>query len=80
MPKAVINGVGLFYEEAGQIPSAGLLVIPRAGHTINLEEPDVFNRAVLDFISEVESGRWRPPNPQSLTGSAILPADTGGGR
>ena len=33
-----------------KIPSACLVVIPNSGHAINLEEPDLFNRAVLDFI------------------------------
>ena len=40
------------------IPSAGLVVLPQTGHTINLEEPDLFNRAVLDFLTAVEAGRW----------------------
>jgi len=36
------------------IPYAGLMVFPHSGHAINLEEPDLFNRAVLDFITAVE--------------------------
>src|SRR6266699_1713468 len=32
------------------IPTAGLTVLPRTGHTANLEEPDVFNRAVDSFL------------------------------
>ncbi len=36
------------------IPSAMLWVVPRTTHQINLEEPDAFNRAVLDFISSVD--------------------------
>src|SRR5437867_11498582 len=27
-----------------KIPTAGLVVLPKSGHTINLEEPEVFNR------------------------------------
>jgi pimeloyl-ACP methyl ester carboxylesterase len=57
-----------------KIPSAGLVVLPRAGHTINLEEPEAFNRAVLDFLTAVDAGRWGLRNPASVTGSAILPA------
>jgi len=57
------------------ISTAGLLVIPRSGHTINLEEPDVFNRHVLDFITAVDRGRWTSRNPASVSRSAILPAD-----
>lgn len=40
------------------IPNAGLAVFPQSGHTINLEEPDLFNRTVSDFLVAVESGRW----------------------
>jgi 3-oxoadipate enol-lactonase len=35
---------------AGDIPGAELTIIPNAGHLSNLENPDVFNRAVLDFL------------------------------
>ncbi|MFQ5880352.1 MAG: alpha/beta fold hydrolase [Dehalococcoidia bacterium] len=41
-----------------KIPSAGLAVFPQTGHTLNLEEPDLFNRAVLDFLTTVEAGSW----------------------
>ena len=57
-----------------KIPTAGLVVMPKAGHTINLEEPDLFNRVVLDFLTAVDQGRWTRRNPASVTGSAILPA------
>jgi hypothetical protein len=56
------------------IPTAGLLVIPKSGHTINIEEPDAFNRAVGDFLTLVEAGKWGARNPASLSPSAILPA------
>ncbi|HEU4370798.1 MAG TPA: alpha/beta hydrolase [Methylomirabilota bacterium] len=57
------------------IRTSGLVVIPKSGHAINLEEPDFFNRAVLDFLTAVDSGRWLPRDPASQTGSATLPAD-----
>jgi pimeloyl-ACP methyl ester carboxylesterase len=57
------------------IPAAGLVVIPRSGHAVNLEEPDLFNRQVLDFVTAVEAGRWTPRNRASMSRSAILPAD-----
>lgn len=41
------------------IPSAALLVMPKTGHAMNLEEPARFNDAVQDFFSTVECGRWR---------------------
>jgi pimeloyl-ACP methyl ester carboxylesterase len=40
------------------IPSAGLLIIPQSGHAVNLEEPALFNGAVLEFLRLVEAGRW----------------------
>lgn len=40
---------------------AGLLVFPRSGHALNLEEPDFFNRAMLDFLTSVDSARRNEP-------------------
>ena len=40
------------------IPHAGLVVLPRSGHALNLEDPALFNRIVEDFFHQVESGRW----------------------
>ena len=53
------------------IPNAGLVVLPRAGHTINIEDPEAFNAAVADFLAAVEAGRWERRDPRSL-GSGIL--------
>ena len=63
-----------------KIRAAGLVVIPNSGHAINLEEPDLFNRAVLDFLTAVDAGRWPRRDPASKTGSAILPAPAPTGR
>ena len=63
-----------------KIPTAGLVVIPNSGHAINLEEPDLFNRAVLDFLTAVDAGRWPRRDPASRSGSAILPAAPSPGR
>ncbi|MDH3418576.1 MAG: alpha/beta hydrolase [Gammaproteobacteria bacterium] len=40
------------------VPKSGLLVIPKTGHTLNLEEPALFNRSVAEFLAMVEEGRW----------------------
>lgn len=40
------------------IARSGLLVVPQTGHAVNLEEPALFNRAVLDFLRMVENDRW----------------------
>jgi len=46
------------------VPTAGLLVVPRSGHTITSEEPAVFNAAVAELFAATAAGRWmshRPP-------------------
>lgn len=40
------------------IPRCGLLMLPKTGHTINLEEPEAFNTALENFLNAVEQGRW----------------------
>jgi pimeloyl-ACP methyl ester carboxylesterase len=40
------------------IPAAGLALLPKSGHAINLEEPALFNRLLEDFLHRVEAGRW----------------------
>jgi pimeloyl-ACP methyl ester carboxylesterase len=35
------------------IPNARLLIVPHAGHLVPLEAPEVFNRAVLEFLADV---------------------------
>lgn len=64
---------GIFMKR--KIPSSALVVMPKAGHTINLEDPDAFNRAVLDFLTAVDAGRWPLRNPASVSASAILPPE-----
>ena len=52
------------------IPSAGLAVLPRTGHTSNLEEGELFGRLVLDFLARVDAGRWDLRDPRSISSSA----------
>jgi len=40
------------------IPTTGLVVLPRTGHTANLEEPDVFNHAVDSFLAGSRSSSY----------------------
>lgn len=49
--------------------NARLWICPSTGHTVNTEEPDQFNRVVLDFLTLVDSGSWRPRDPRSLVKS-----------
>ncbi len=64
---------GLFMKRT--IPTAALITFPNAGHLINLEEPAMFNRIVLDFITEVDAGRWPRRDPRSLSGSSLMPEE-----
>ncbi len=38
---------------AERIPGARLEIIPKAGHLSNLEQPEAFNRALLDFLEGI---------------------------
>ena len=60
---------GLFLKRT--IPTSALVVMPRCGHAMNLEDPDAFNRAVLDFTTWVDAGRWWARNPETLSGAII---------
>jgi len=51
--------------------SASLAMMPSTGHAVNLEEPDTFNRLLLDFLTLVDAGRWRPRDPRSLGRSTL---------
>jgi pimeloyl-ACP methyl ester carboxylesterase len=64
---------GLFMKR--RIPRSGLVVLPKSGHAVNLEEPEAFNRAVLDFLTAVDAGRWPRRRPDSISKSGILPTD-----
>lgn len=76
VPTLIINGdedegcleAGLMLKRT--IPTAGLLVIPKTGHTTNLEEPRMFNEALAHLFALAETGRWEPRDPRSLATSA----------
>ena len=63
-PTLIINGdeddmcleVGLYLKRT--IKTAGLLIVPKTGHTINLEEPDLFNNHLFKFFTAVNSSSW----------------------
>ena len=40
------------------MPNAGLAMLPKTGHTINSEEPALFNQFVEDFLVRASAGRW----------------------
>jgi len=63
-PTLIINGdeddmcleVGLFLKRT--IKTSGLLIVPKTGHTINLEEPAIFNNHLLEFYSRINASTW----------------------
>jgi pimeloyl-ACP methyl ester carboxylesterase len=54
---------GIFLKKT--IPACGLAVFPKAGHTLNLEEPALFNYHLAEFIAQVEAGRWGVRDPRA---------------
>jgi pimeloyl-ACP methyl ester carboxylesterase len=51
------------------IPTAALAVMPNCGHTINLEDPDQFNRIIGEFLTRVDCGRWPSRDPRTAVNS-----------
>ena len=45
------------------VPTAALLVLPRAGHTISSEEPAAVNTALAELFAAAEAGRWLAHKP-----------------
>lgn len=54
---------GIFLKRT--IPASGLAVLPKAGHTLNIEEPALFNQLVGDFLAAVAHKRWLPRDPRA---------------
>jgi pimeloyl-ACP methyl ester carboxylesterase len=52
------------------LPSAGLAMLPRTGHAINLEEPAAFNGLCEEFFRQVEAGRW-PDRDKGASGNVL---------
>jgi len=51
------------------MPAAGLTLLPRTGHTANIEEPEAFNAVVARVLAEVDAGAWTLRDPRSLSAS-----------
>jgi 3-oxoadipate enol-lactonase len=49
------------------IAASGLVMFPKTGHVVNLEEPDLFNQVVGDFLTRVDAGRWGARDPRSIS-------------
>lgn len=50
-------------------PSAGLAMLPNTGHTLNLEEPALFNAVLERFLAQVDAGRWPQRDPRAVSDS-----------
>ena len=80
-PTLIVNGdedepclePGLFLKR--NIASSALVVLLRTGHTLNLEEPDAFNRALMEFFHAVAARSWTNRDPRSQAQS-IMTSDT----
>ena len=49
------------------IVASGLAMFPKTGHLVNLEEPDLFNQVVGDFLAKVDGGSWPARDPRSIS-------------
>ena len=81
VPTLILNGdeddpcldVGIFLKRT--IISSALTLLPRTGHSCNLEEPHLFNQLCESFIHQVDSGRWELRDKRSMTTSIISAGD-----
>ncbi|RVT95383.1 alpha/beta hydrolase [Rhodovarius crocodyli] len=60
---------GIFLKKT--LPACGLSVFPKTGHTLNLEEPAMFNAILAEFIAQVEAGAWKKRDPRALPGQIM---------
>jgi len=60
---------GIFLKKT--LPAVGLAVMPKCGHTLNLEEPEAFNRLVAEFIDAVEAGAWKVRDPRAIAAEVM---------
>jgi pimeloyl-ACP methyl ester carboxylesterase len=48
------------------IATSGLAMFPKSGHTVNIEEPALFNQTLGDFLAQVDCGRWGARDKRSI--------------
>ena len=53
------------------IASAGLVVMPNTGHTLNLEDPARFNQHLAEFLHAVEVDAWRSRDARAQADSIL---------
>ncbi len=62
----------LFLKDA--LAASGLVMMPKSGHVVNLEEPDLFNAVVGDFLARVDAVRWAARDPRTRGTRPFRPA------
>ena len=60
---------GLYLKQV--LPAAGLAILPKTGHTLNLEEPGLFNGMLSAFLAQVSAGTWRRRDPRADPGQVM---------
>ena len=55
------------------VTTAGLAIVPKTGHTVNMEEPQVFNQMLDNFLRQVTQGRWGSRDPRATLESIFGP-------
>jgi pimeloyl-ACP methyl ester carboxylesterase len=53
------------------IRTAALVMMPNAGHGINLEDPDAFNAHLAQFFHAVDIGAWRARDPRAMVDTVL---------
>jgi pimeloyl-ACP methyl ester carboxylesterase len=53
------------------ISTAALVVMPNAGHNINLEDPAAFNAHLAELFTAADAGSWPVCDPRAMAGSIL---------
>ena len=53
------------------ISTAALVVMPNAGHNINLEDPAAFNAHLAELFAAADVGTWPVRDPRAMAGSIL---------
>jgi pimeloyl-ACP methyl ester carboxylesterase len=53
------------------IATAALVVMPNAGHNINLEDPAAFNAHLAELFAAADAGSWPVRDPRAMVGSIL---------
>lgn len=53
------------------IPTAALVVMPNAGHNINLEDPAAFNAHLAELFAAADASTWPTRDPRAMAGSIL---------